>query len=163
MKTTKRDEGFSLIELLIVVAMIGIIVAIAVPNLMGSRRAANEGSAISSMRTIYSAESTYLATAGASNYGTLLNLRAQSLIDSNLGNGAKSGYTFQCPAANISVGPPPTFFATAIPSDTAFSTRSGNRSFSIAEDGVLRGKNSDVGPANHADAINTAVWAALDN
>lgn len=163
MKTTKRDAGFSLIELLIVVAMIGIIVAIAVPNLMGSRRAANEGSAISSMRTIYSAESTYLATAGASSYGTLLNLRAQSLVDSNLGGGSKSGYTFECPAANIAAGPPPTFFATAIPSDTAFGTRSGHRSFSIAEDGVLRGKNSDVGPANHADAVNTAVWPALNN
>src|SRR2546428_9294519 len=107
------EKGFSLIELLIVVAIIGIIAAIANPTLLASRRAANEGSAEQSLRTISSAEATYQSTAGGGSYGTMNDLGSQSLIDSVLASGQKSGYNFTtgtAPAASTT-----TFTACATP------------------------------------------------
>jgi type IV pilus assembly protein PilA len=88
----KTERGFSLIELLVVVGILMIIAAIAIPGLRRARNNANSGSAIQSLRTITTAE--YLYEKKFRQYGTLAQLAPESTIDSHLGSGLKSGYTF---------------------------------------------------------------------
>ena len=88
----KNEQGFSLIELLVVVVIIGLIAAIAVPNLKRARQQACSGSAVQSMRTITTAELLYQKTYRV--YGTLADLAPDGTLDANLRTGFKSTYLF---------------------------------------------------------------------
>lgn len=88
----KSNRGFSLLELLIVVAIILIIATIAIPSLLRSRQSAQESSAVAQIRTINTAEVTYLSSNGGS-YGSLEMLITQGLLDNRF-SGSVSGYNF---------------------------------------------------------------------
>ena len=162
----RKQKGFSLIELLIVVAIILIIAAIAIPNLLRSRIAANEASAVGSIRTINTAQVTYASTYPAQGFATSLAVLGGSgtsssstgalLLDNVLGaaspggssapGNVKSGYSFYLTIAN-STAPVPTYASNANPVTV---DQTGKRYFYSDASGVIRYNTS--GTASSGDS-----------
>ena len=157
----RKQKGFSLIELLIVVAIILIIAAIAIPNLLRSRIAANQASAVGSLRTLNTSEITYASTynlgySSVLSYlgpstGTVPTSTASGLIDSVLagtGNSsAKSGYNFTyAPTTDTTTLKVITYQIHADPQ----STSTGTNYYFTDESGVIR--QSTTGTATATDS-----------
>jgi type IV pilus assembly protein PilA len=155
----RKQKGFSLIELLIVVAIILIIAAIAIPNLLRARMAANEASAVGSVRTINTAQVTFATNYPADGFTSLANLGGTGttasnsnalLIDNILGCATspckKSGYQFTSAASGGA--PNSSYQSTAVPITVG---QSGQRSFFSDQSGVIRYNLNGTTPSN-ADA-----------
>jgi type IV pilus assembly protein PilA len=161
-----KQKGFSLIELLIVVAIILIIAAIAIPNLLRARMAANESSAVGSLRTITTSQFNYQQTYGVG-YAPLANLGSPApcapafiattaiacLIDSQLSTGNKSGYTVATPlpvGVGTAAAPNNQFQATAVPTTIG---QTGQRGFYTDQSGVIRFTTNGTAPTTASPAI----------
>jgi type IV pilus assembly protein PilA len=155
-RAMRKDTGFSLIELLIVVAIILIIAAIAIPNLMRARIAANESASVSQLRTLNTAEASYVTAYPTTGYGTLDHLGGAApctpsaitacLIDqsfaTNYAGKGKSGYTFAVVLPNAAQ-----YVASTTPLTVGIT---GVNSYCSTEDAVVRQDPSGVLNATEA-------------
>jgi len=130
------DQGFSLVELLIVVLIIGIIAQMAIPHLMRSKLAVNEASAITTVRSVLNAETLYVTTVGSGKYASMGSLVTGMLVDTVVGSSTKDGYVFA-----ISLGAADASFV--IDARPTGYLNSGIRSFFADETAVIRYTTAD--------------------
>ena len=143
-----NNKGFTLVEIMIVVAIIVLLAAIAIPNLLRARLNANEASAIASMRTISTAAESFRAAQSPPQYPATLGALSDTTggvppyIDSVLGGGTKQGYTFTYASAADASGRRNTFSVVAAP---VVGGTTGIRSFFVDHSGVVRVGTTDQG------------------
>jgi prepilin-type N-terminal cleavage/methylation domain-containing protein len=167
-----RERGFSLIELLIVIAIILIIAAIAIPSLLHSKIVANEASAVASLRTIVTAETTYASSWGTGYAAGLTNLGGGTgcvssaatacIIDPLISTApfAKSGYTFAAAANTLAGGVNNGFELNATPGILSVT---GQRAFCADQTGTLRYTTTGVAIGTGAGSCNAVVAFFVGN
>ncbi|MDD5618456.1 MAG: prepilin-type N-terminal cleavage/methylation domain-containing protein [Candidatus Omnitrophica bacterium] len=128
----RSNKGFTLVEIMIVVAIIILLAAIAIPNLLRARLNANEAAAIAALRTLSSSMESYRAAQTSPTYPTALtdlSTASPAYIDSTLGGGAKQGYSFVYTRVNANQ-----YSVNAVPITAGVT---GSRTFAVKEDGVI--------------------------
>ncbi len=139
MSGTAKSRGFTLLELMLVITVVGILSTIAIPSYLNSRKSANEGAAIGSLRLISTAQEIHVERFGS--YATLDDLIARNLIDSTFAAPSRRGYVFSSSSVGVDQW--------SVNADPENPGSSGNNYFFVNELGVIR--ESASGPATASD------------